>query len=378
MPSHQNFQLKPICCLYPQDVDAPSPPSRGTRSRSSARLRDSPSTDDGGGGEREATSTPRRRSPPPPPPPPREGPQGGGGGGPGNHINKPSTEPSPETANEINLVIDSGGHGSFQIAARTTTNNNAKPAKNGKHAPSSHLTFDIQIDEPSRRYLIHCDMGRLESIRSLHPGMNILRTLSYWNDLQRRRHGPSSGGRLGVVSKGRNSVVAMTLVGEYKRRAWEEDASFRGELERFVEDALQFHLCLNGEGGGGGGSKGGAAGGAMSPGGGGGGGHDEAGGGGGGGGVARGLIRGMTRRNLTGSGGGGGSSAEEDNPGSAVPAAAAGASSPNGSRDAIDASSSSAAAEAPPEDCPASTGGGTAARGRRKLLTKAGSFFSRT
>ena len=54
---------------------------------------------------------------------------------------------------------------------------------------------------------------------------------------------------------------------EYSHKCdWEYDAHFSFELERFVEDALQFHLCLNGkadavaaDGGGGSGSSGGNA-----------------------------------------------------------------------------------------------------------------------
>ena len=40
-------------------------------------------------------------------------------------------------------------------------------------------------------------------------------------------------------------MVMMTLLGTYKCRAWEHDSHFQRELERFVEDALQFQLCLN-------------------------------------------------------------------------------------------------------------------------------------
>ena len=35
-------------------------------------------------------------------------------------------------------------------------------------------------------------------------------------------------------------------MGEYNNIDWEYDSIFSLELERFVEDALQFHLCLNG------------------------------------------------------------------------------------------------------------------------------------
>lgn len=99
-------------------------------------------------------------------------------------------------------------------------------------------------------------MGRLDKIREIHPGMNILRTLSYWNNLQKRRYANNPnemarGGQLGIVNKSmRTKLVMMTLVGEYSHRAWEYDDIFQRELERFVEDALQFHLCLNGDSGG--------------------------------------------------------------------------------------------------------------------------------
>ena len=149
-------------------------------------------------------------------------------------------------SNEINLVIDSSGHGTFHIATRGTCK---------KH---SHLTFDIQIDEGSQRYLIHTSMGRLDKIRDIHPGMNILRTLSYWNTLQKKRYGSAGGGgnggeecvrggQLGTVAKSKRNMVMMTLMGDYVERRWEYDATFQVELERFVEDALQFHLCLNGD-----------------------------------------------------------------------------------------------------------------------------------
>ncbi len=145
---------------------------------------------------------------------------------------------------------------------------------------SSHLTFKVQIDEPSQRFMIHSSMGRLDKIRELHPGMNILRTLSRWNELQkrpRRLHiGETDdtidstaiirGGALGIAeeqttnSRGRTikaDMVTMTLMGGYAHKAWENDILFQMELERFVEDALQFHLCLSGGGGGSGGVDGG-------------------------------------------------------------------------------------------------------------------------
>lgn len=139
----------------------------------------------------------------------------------------------------------------------------------------SHLTFKVQIDEPSQRFMIHSSMGRLDKIRELHPGMNILRTLSRWNELQRRQRrlhiGETDdgidttaiirGGVLGIAnelttnSRGRTikaDMVTMTLMGGYAQRTWENDILFQKELERFVEDALQFHLCLSGGGGSGG------------------------------------------------------------------------------------------------------------------------------
>lgn len=186
----------------------------------------------------------------------------------------------------INLVIDAEGHGTFHIATKGLVDNEKSSGNplfpssafsKSKKKAQSHLTFDIQIDESSQRYLIHTSMGRLDGIRSMHPGMNILRTLSYWNGLQKRRYGANAaevvrGGRLGIVSKNGKDLVAMTLMGEYSHRAWEHDEVFQLELERFVEDALQFHLCLSGdaskggggEKGGGGDKAGGAAGGAGS------------------------------------------------------------------------------------------------------------------
>lgn len=169
---------------------------------------------------------------------------------------------SPSSAgNEINLVIDSAGHGTFHIAtknnaANATEKTATKPfASSKKNQPQTHLTFDIQIDESSQRYLIHTSMGRLDKIRDIHPGMNILRTLSYWNGLQKKRYGNNptevvKGGQLGIVAgkNARTNLVMMTLMGEYSHRAWEYDEVFQRELERFVEDALQFHQCLNGDG----------------------------------------------------------------------------------------------------------------------------------
>jgi len=172
--------------------------------------------------------------------------------------NTPQQDPPPSRA--INLVIDAEGHGTFHIATKGLCNNMNEKSKSSKKSKDtlqqSHLTFDIQIDEASQRYLIHTSMGRLDKIRTIHPGMNILRTLSYWNELQKRRYGMNptevvKGGQLGIVSKNRTNLVMMTLMGDYSHRAWEYDEIFQRELERFVEDALQFHLCLNGDGGGG-------------------------------------------------------------------------------------------------------------------------------
>jgi hypothetical protein len=130
-------------------------------------------------------------------------------------------------------------------------------------------------------------MGPLDKIRELHPGVNILRTLSTWNELQkqrrqyyncdedegsRRRRGGGGGndeeveemevkgGQLVISpeqtkSGGRTKttdMVMMTLMGTYQCRAWEHDSHFQRELERFVEDALQFQLCLNNSNNGGG------------------------------------------------------------------------------------------------------------------------------
>ena len=163
----------------------------------------------------------------------------------------------PPPGNEINLVINSTGHGTFCIATKGTHDTSAKSRRSQKRCDlPTNLTFNIQIDESSRRYLIHASMGRLDRIRDIHPGMNILLRLSYWNGLQRKRYGGNGraarGGQLGIVARGRANLVMMMLAGEYGCRAWERDGRFQGELERFVEDALQFHLCLNGDKGAGG------------------------------------------------------------------------------------------------------------------------------
>ncbi|KAL7472460.1 hypothetical protein ACHAXS_012747 [Conticribra weissflogii] len=143
------------------------------------------------------------------------------------HPSMHDDQPTPG-ANEINLVIDEHGHGSFTC---------------------SNKQFDIQIEESTRRYVIRTQMGKLSKIRETHPQTNILRTLSYWNDLQKKRYsrdGHGIGGQLAIDSQNKNQVI-MTLMGEYTRAEWEYDEWFQRELERFVEDALQFHMCLNGE-----------------------------------------------------------------------------------------------------------------------------------
>jgi len=143
------------------------------------------------------------------------------------HPSMHDDQPTPG-ANEINLVIDEHGHGSFTC---------------------SNKQFDIQIVESTRRYVIRTQMGKLSKIREIHPQTNILRTLSYWNDLQKKRYsrdGHGIGGQLAIDSQNKNQVI-MTLMGEYSRAQWEYDERFQRELERFVEDALQFHMCLNGE-----------------------------------------------------------------------------------------------------------------------------------
>lgn len=63
------------------------------------------------------------------------------------------------------------------------------------------------------------------------------------------------GGQLGIAleqvknSRGRTikaDMIKMTLIGGFAQLTWENDVVFQKELERFVEEALQFHLCLNG------------------------------------------------------------------------------------------------------------------------------------
>ena len=172
-----------------------------------------------------------------------------------NKLQQHSKQPS----RSINLVIDEEGHGTFTIASKGLTSTTASSSsgffdgKFKKNPSSSNLTFDIVMDESSQRYLITSSMGLLDKIRTIHLGMNILRTLSHWNDLQKRRYeeNPSEvieGGQLKIIPHSNNwkkDKVILTLTGDYSHRKWEQDNVFQMELERFVEDALQFHLCLN-------------------------------------------------------------------------------------------------------------------------------------
>jgi len=160
-----------------------------------------------------------------------------------------------QVKNEINLLIDSNGRGQFHISTKnynhddTTTNNTTSNSDGSSSSNNTQLTFDIQIDESSRRYLIHTSMGQLDKIREIHSNMNILRTLSHWNTVQKNNHEYEFVGQLGIVPKnnGKTNLIMMTLMGEYTMSSnWENDGKFSSELERFVEDALQFHLCLNG------------------------------------------------------------------------------------------------------------------------------------
>ena len=161
---------------------------------------------------------------------------------------------SRQVKNEINLLIDSNGRGQFHISTKHNnddTNNNQSntSSSDGSSTSNTQLTFDIQIDESTRRYLIHTSMGQLDKIREIHSNMNILRTLSHWNTVQKNNHEYEFVGQLGIVPKnnGKTNLIMMTLMGEYTMSSnWENDVKFSSELERFVEDALQFHLCLNG------------------------------------------------------------------------------------------------------------------------------------
>lgn len=175
---------------------------------------------------------------------------------------------------QINLEIDGKGKGQFHIATKEWNKHSSTSASSPKSSMSSHLTFHVQMDESSQRYVIHSSLGRLDKIRNRHPGMNILRTLSHWNELLKKsrilsddvvKDGTNATavcvrvGQLGITSeqiknsRGRmikTDMIKMTLIGEYSHRKWEIDALFQKELERFVEEALQFHLCLNGFSGG--------------------------------------------------------------------------------------------------------------------------------
>eukprot|EP01082_Thalassiosira_pseudonana_P006624 g5756.t1 g5756 contig20:97032-100080(+) len=179
----------------------------------------------------------------------------GGGDGNVSHSHRDllshPTNGKQKLKNEINLVIDdTTGHGSFDMPVLNSAG--------GKNS-SNQLHFSVQIDETSQNYIIQTSMGLLSKIRDIHPQTNILRTLSYWNGLQKCRYGGtdshhgSNGGQLAIANKSsggapnKNEVI-MTLVGTYHNKEWEYDERFQRELERFVEDALRFHACLNGHG----------------------------------------------------------------------------------------------------------------------------------
>jgi hypothetical protein len=146
----------------------------------------------------------------------------------------------------LNLVIDdTTGCGSFTVPTLYASITGSV---------EKHLQlFTVQLNEPSREFFIQTSMGLLHKIREIHPKTNILRTLSYWNGLQKRRYQNTEGhhrggGQLGISkadSQNKHEVI-MTLVGKYHNRDWEYDADFHTELENFVEDALRFHACLNG------------------------------------------------------------------------------------------------------------------------------------
>ena len=192
-------------------------------------------------------------------------------------VTNPCHPQDQQRHHQINLEIDDKGKGQFHIATKEWNKHlSTLSASSPKSSMSSHLTFHVQMDESSQRYVIHSSLGRLDKIRNRHPGMNILRTLSHWNELLKKsrplsddvvKDGTSSsstavcvrGGQLGITSEQiKNSrgrmikadMIKMTLIGEYSHRTWENDALFQKELERFVEEALQFHLCLNGFSGG--------------------------------------------------------------------------------------------------------------------------------
>ncbi|KAL3803400.1 hypothetical protein HJC23_009364 [Cyclotella cryptica] len=160
------------------------------------------------------------------------------------------SHPAPkksEQAPVLNLVIDdTTGCGSFSVPTLYASITGSV---------EKHLQlFTVQLNEPSQEFFIQTSMGLLNKIREIHPKTNILRTLSYWNGLQRRRYNDgehshtTKGGQLGISktdSLNKHEVI-MTLVGKYYNRDWEYDEDFHTELENFVEDALRFHACLNG------------------------------------------------------------------------------------------------------------------------------------
>jgi hypothetical protein len=160
------------------------------------------------------------------------------------------SHPTPkknEQSPVLNLVIDdTTGSGSFSVPTLYTRTTGTV---------EKHLQlFTVQLNEPSQEFFIQTSMGLLNKIREIHPKTNILRTLSYWNGLQRRRYNDNEyghtvrGGQLGISKTDalNKHEVIMTLVGKYYNRDWEYDEDFHTELENFVEDALRFHACLNG------------------------------------------------------------------------------------------------------------------------------------
>lgn len=201
-----------------QKKSPPAPPPRRTRSRSRPRSRSNIEKEDG---QHENTM---------------EGP---------DLLSNPVSSESEEIP-VLNLVIDdTTGCGSFTVPTLYSGITGSV---------EKHLQlFTVQLNEPSREFFIQTSMGHLHKIREIHPKTNILRTLSYWNGLQKRRFhdgegNPRRGGQLGISkadSHNKHEVI-MTLVGKYHDRDWEYDRDFHTELEKFVEDALRFHACLNG------------------------------------------------------------------------------------------------------------------------------------
>ena len=160
-------------------------------------------------------------------------------------LSNPISSESEETP-VLNLVIDdTTGCGSFSVQTLYASITGSM---------EKHLQlFTVQLNEPSREFFIRTSMGHLHKIREIHPKTNILRTLSYWNGLQKRRYQypdghPRAGGQLGIskADSSNKHEVIMTLVGKYHNRDWEYDDDFHIELENFVDDALRFHACLNG------------------------------------------------------------------------------------------------------------------------------------